>query len=720
MASTGAQTRDFQSAASRALDYLRSCRRLDTWVVGRRQGSSWQVLISSDPAVVGMALCWEDTICARVDAGQAGWATLDVDRDPVVAPVRDALGFTVRTFVTVPLPGPDGELLGTLCGWAEEPSGEEVLGWYDELCLLGEVLGTLLSTELHLEREARFREAAELDAHTDSLTGLGNRRRWDQQVLAEEARCRRHAGAAAVITVDVDGLKQVNDRWGHDAGDALLRELAATLRRACRPTDVLARLGGDEFAVLLAETTREDAEALAARLTVALDEAGVPASVGCSARGAEGLAGAWRDADASMYVAKDQRGRRPVGDPIPLGVAALPFGQHATTLVEALLAMLREHTGADICFVGRFENDVRIMRAVSSARPLPIGPGHVEALETTYCQRILDGRLPQVMPDTSLHPAAVALPITQALPIGGYLGVPIELPDGRVYGSLCCVAHAPHERFDENAAALLHSVAKSLARVLQAEERERAGRRAMLAELDHAVGGGMRVALQPIVDLSTGTCVGVEALARFPGSDRSVQDWFSGAAEVDRTGELELRALSLALAQQPTGALLWVNLSASVLVSPAVATLLATYPVERLVLEVSEHERIEDYEPVRTALAPWRARGMRLAVDDAGAGFASLRHVLELSPDVIKLDLSLVRGLEADPARLALVRALVGFAEQAGAQVVAEGVETAQERDAVRRAGVCWGQGFLLGRPVLVPPVALPSPRAATGISQPA
>ena len=116
-------------------------------------------------------------------------------------------------------------------------------------------------------------------------------------------------------------------------------------------------------------------------------------------------------------------------------------------------------------------------------------------------------------------------------------------------------------------------------------------------------------------------------------------------------------------------------------------------------LELTEHAGIADYNELAEALAPLRESGVRLSVDDAGAGFASLRHILNLRPDIIKLDIGLIRGIDADPARRALASALVGFAAEIGAVIVAEGIETPDELATLCALRVTYGQGYHLARP---------------------
>jgi diguanylate cyclase (GGDEF)-like protein len=692
---------DFSGTSAQVLQHLHAAVGLDLWAVGRRQADDWVVLASEGGDLAGLRIPWSDTLCARVNDGRAQWATPDVDAVPSLVEARELIGLPIRSFVTVPLHGADGEILGTLCGAGTTgPAPESLSSCREELELMAQVLGALLSAELRLEREARHREDAELDAQTDQLTGLGNRRRWDRQLAAEEDRCHRYGSSAAIVTVDVDGLKVVNDRWGHDAGDALLRQLASVLRRECRPGDVVARLGGDEFAVLLAETASPQSDVVADRLRAALSSADVSASVGVAVRGREGLVGAWRDADARMYEAKRLLTRR---EPVRPGTpAASTVAGALEPVVQELLGLARRHFDADIAFLGRVEGPYRVIRALQSVRPLPVGPGHTEALEATYCQRILTGELPMAIPDTALNEVAQSIEATHTLPIGAYLGVPVNLQDGRLYGTLCCLSHEPSDRFDESAVGLMQSLADSLGRVLADEEDERAGRRSMLASIDGLLdASALAMRYQPVVDLETGQVGAAEALARFQDTSRTTAQWFSDAAHVDRSAELELKAVAMVLADSESWERdVWFNLSASVLVAPGVAALLAGRDLRHFVVELSEHEQVSDYASLRRALAPFRERGLRVAVDDVGAGFSSLRHVLELSPDVIKLDISLVQGLPADPVRRALVTALVAFARQAGAVVVAEGIETEAELQALRGTGVRLGQGFHLGVPM--------------------
>jgi diguanylate cyclase (GGDEF)-like protein len=214
----------------------------------------------------------------------------------------------------------------------------------------------------------------------------------------------------------------------------------------------------------------------------------------------------------------------------------------------------------------------------------------------------------------------------------------------------------------------------------------------------------IRIAVQPIVDLTTGTARVYEALARFdvPDGDSPLL-WFAAADEVGLRTELELHCLRAALAlfpQRPLGTALAVNASPRLLARAAARDALAAVgDLEGLIVEITEDEIVEDYDRLLARLDPLLRRGLALAVDDMGAGHATMRHVTALRPRYLKLDRSLVRGIDGDPAQLALVDALLGYAQRTDAVLVAEGVEHAGELETLDRLGVPLAQGFLLGRP---------------------
>ncbi len=208
---------------------------------------------------------------------------------------------------------------------------------------------------------------------------------------------------------------------------------------------------------------------------------------------------------------------------------------------------------------------------------------------------------------------------------------------------------------------------------------------------------------QPIVDLASLVVIGYEALTRFDdGTPPDAQ--FGAAAAVGLGLELEVAALRASLsAAAALPALSWLNVNVSpavILAGEPLRSIVAGYPGQ-LVLEVTEHEVITDYVAFREAVAAF-GPDVQIAVDDAGAGFASLRHIVELHPHIVKIDRTLVAGINGDPARQALLAGLCHFAGKQGCSLVAEGIETEEELATLVALDVRSGQGYLLGRPMPV------------------
>jgi EAL domain-containing protein (putative c-di-GMP-specific phosphodiesterase class I)/DNA-binding NarL/FixJ family response regulator len=215
--------------------------------------------------------------------------------------------------------------------------------------------------------------------------------------------------------------------------------------------------------------------------------------------------------------------------------------------------------------------------------------------------------------------------------------------------------------------------------------------------------GGLEIVFQPIVELATRTTIGFEALTRFPQSPlRPPDEWFADAKAVALSIPLETAALQIALASTtrlPPDTFLSINLDPNNLITPSILEILNAAPTRRIVIELTEHTPVDDYASVGSALLALRAQGLRIAVDDAGAGFASLRHIVQLAPDLIKLDTSLIHGLTRNRTARAVIAALVAFAKETNITVVAEGIENEQAAALLGELGVRYGQGYLLGRP---------------------
>lgn len=250
---------------------------------------------------------------------------------------------------------------------------------------------------------------------------------------------------------------------------------------------------------------------------------------------------------------------------------------------------------------------------------------------------------------------------------------------------------------------VLDGIVHELSSQLRREEIEQEQRHALRGEIDRFLAGeGVTMVYQPIMELRSRQIVGWEALARFHTLPlRPPNEWFAEAVEMELGVQLELMAIRSAMRSLPgvpAGAYLSVNCSPRAAMSPELGRTLGEH-APRMVVEITEHEAIEDYTSLATALEELRTLGVRIAIDDAGAGFASLRHTLLLRPDMVKVDISLTRDIDNDRAKRALTSALISFADEMGMAIIAEGIETLAELETLVSLGVPFGQGYYLAEP---------------------
>ena len=373
--------------------------------------------------------------------------------------------------------------------------------------------------------------------------------------------------------------------------------------------------------------------------------------------------------------------------------------------VAALLRTARSALGLSMAFLSRLDGTTQHLEVVESSVPLVMKDGTTQRQSTSFCQAILDGRLPAVIGDVSRYPAARALPAARFPRIRSYVSVPVHLSDGSLYGTFCAAGLRADRELQERDRALMEVLARAAALIIEpgiVEERRREEIEQRLIPLMDA--GGPTIVVQPIVSLVTREAVGVEALSRFPAAwGRAPDECFADARSVGRGTDLELLAIRRALRLLDlVPGYVAVNASAETVMGPEFAVLLRGHPLDRVVLELSEHDPVHDYIALRDQLVDLRRDGLRLAIDDVGAGFSSLRHIVETRPDVIKLDRSLVAGVGDDDVLSTLCLALVRFAEGLGAMSVAEGVEDEPDAAALTALGIDYGQGWLFGRPVPV------------------
>lgn len=383
--------------------------------------------------------------------------------------------------------------------------------------------------------------------------------------------------------------------------------------------------------------------------------------------------------------------------------AAEPQKGDAHEVIPRLLAAIRKHLGMDAAFVAEFVEGRRVFRHVDAAVGGAPRPGDSDSLAGSYCQLVLEGRIPELITDASRVAPESAFVVGR--PVGSQICVPMVAADGRTWGSFCCFSREPDPSLGERDLAL---VAAFAGLALQAIERARASEESQAEirkRITHVLKLGKVYALfQPVVALAERRVAGFECLTRFDAEPQQGPEfWFAEAASVGLGAELELGAVRRALPaleRLPERMPVSVNVSPQLLLDGRLERELTPPVASRLLLEITEHETVKEHERLVTALAPLRAMGVRVAIDDAGAGYSSFRHIVRLLPEVIKLDLRLTRDIDHDPARRALASALIRYARETKAEIVAEGVETQAELDTLLALGITKAQGYFFGRPM--------------------
>ena len=359
--------------------------------------------------------------------------------------------------------------------------------------------------------------------------------------------------------------------------------------------------------------------------------------------------------------------------------------------IDRLLALARKHLGTEVAWLTTVSGEHQLITAANGA---------VAALGVAVgASSGLPGLRPAVVADARRHPVA------GERNIGSFATAPWHDAGGNVAGMLCCLSRHTDPSLDDGTLRYLALLTDLVSDHLgsPAGQARRETQQAETAVRQILTAGAVSTVVQPVVRLTDGVTVAFEALSRFDPAVFATPDLaFAAASDCGLGLELELLALERALQHRdgiPADSWLGLNLSAATVGSRRAQELLLRNADRRLGVEITEHTPIDDYQELNARLRPLRAAGINVVVDDAGAGFASLSHILQLRPDTIKLDISLVRAVHQDPVRRALARSLVGFAHEIGAALIAEGVETEAERGALDHLGVVYGQGYLWGRP---------------------
>lgn len=376
-----------------------------------------------------------------------------------------------------------------------------------------------------------------------------------------------------------------------------------------------------------------------------------------------------------------------------------------STKLSNLLSLVRQHLNMDVAFISEFVSGKRVFKFVDNPSiNKAVAVNNSDPIEQTYCKKIADNQLSSIIHDTKSHQITKVMSVTKKLNIGCYIGVPIVLSCGRLYGTLCCYKSHADNSLNERDLSYLKLIAELAVEYIEKTlQFDQLNSDAKSAIENIITTNSIEMYFQPIFSLVSNKISGFESLSRFFTEPYRAPDvWFNEAGQLGLGESLEMLAIQNTLDkidQFDKTTYISINTSPEHIVSGALATIFKNVDCQRIVLELTEHKQILDYQAVRAALQPLRDKGMRLAIDDAGAGFASFQHILELEADIIKLDISLTQNINKQPSKFLLAKALCGFAKGINCIILAEGIENKAELDALRKLGVDNAQGYLLGRP---------------------
>ena len=383
----------------------------------------------------------------------------------------------------------------------------------------------------------------------------------------------------------------------------------------------------------------------------------------------------------------------------------------SASLIKEILEHARLNLPFDVVFLVEYNEELtEVVAATGNDFSDKFHVGVKYPMKATYSYHALHGELPYFIADTQADPDAKKVPLTSMMGIRSFATAHVRLNDGSLYGALCCFSRSVNTSDYEGDCKLLRVLADLIASHIDRQFQEESKKKSLKERIRGVIdNGAIQTVFQPIIDLRTNDIVGYEALSRFTDIPyRSPDRWFSEAKSVGMAVDLEVAAFARALSMRGKichRRYLSINVSPETLVSDRFLALIegTENPRNNLIIEVTEHTTIDDYLPLTDAIERVKRVGIRVAVDDVGAGYAGLRHIIQINPCIIKLDMSLTREVHSFRSKQAMISALSAFAARMGIKVVAEGVEVKEELNALRILGIDFAQGYLIGRPGPIP-----------------
>jgi EAL domain-containing protein (putative c-di-GMP-specific phosphodiesterase class I) len=375
--------------------------------------------------------------------------------------------------------------------------------------------------------------------------------------------------------------------------------------------------------------------------------------------------------------------------------------------LKAAAASFRKLLNFDISYISRFENSHQVIEAVDlsdSAADIPIKKGSAFNVEESYCKRVADNKLPKFVLDAKEEPLVADIPAIAELSIGTLISVPITMRDGRLYGSICGFSRTIRNDISERDVRFVELLAEFASRVLESSIAKSGDLRKRHDFIVKIISNrSFQNVYQSIVDFTTGKNVGLEALTRFEDVSFESPDWvFREAEHFGLKSELEIAVLHEPIKRTHAmsgDCYVSINVSPATVATKAFKDLVATAATDHLVIELNEADTVDCYFALNNHLDKVRELGVSLAIDDVGSGYANFRHILELSPEILKLDISLIRDINISRKKQALAAAIAAYADEFGSKIIAEGVETDAELQILQKLGINLIQGYLFSKP---------------------
>ncbi len=705
----------FERGCVTLLERLGELRGAECWVISRHTADERFQVIAATANPFGLrpgaAAPWSAAPASLMRPG-SGLQTADLRHTAGARSLALVRQLDLRAYAGQPLVIDDA-VVGAVCGFSRL-AGRLPVGATDALSLGADLLAELLAAEQRAA-EALLRAAdVERPHRRDPLTGLLDRGGFAEAAEVVEGLVVRLAHRPALVTVTVDDPADTAVHGGWEEADEVIAASALALRTSVPRGAILGRLADATMGVLLPDASNTEVQQLTASLRRLMDTGDVRAQVrGMTLQAVESVAdlieradqpGTDHTADAVRATVAVRQQVTTLPDWLP-GSRTASDARSAERALQQILDRTRQHLGLDVVFVGRWDGGNRVMEYVSAEQSTRDAlHGLSQPLEQTYCAHVMDGTIPRVVPDVRDVPDLMELPVTASVGFRSHLGIPLHLPDGRLYGTLCALDPRPRPSLNDRDVDFLEFVAGIVAAELAALDRSHERGRVMSDTVRHLMADGHQIALQPIRSLRDSRTAGYEALSRFDDTSVTPDVWFGRAARIGMAQQLELYAIERALRLLPVlpgDRFLTLNASPEVACGIELHRMLEDVDRQRVVVEVTEQLPLGD--DWVAGLARLRAAGTRIAVDDTGAGHASMQRLVELQPELIKIDRAIIDGMGRDAAKQAMVLALGHFAESMGARLIAEGIETAEDRDTASALGVSYGQGFVLGPPRLTP-----------------